>query len=717
MCKLEKIKKNGHTSIEYRTFKNFEESSFLYDLNEADFQSIVDIQDADEAFNTLSDLFCSIIDKHAPLRQHRVKHQTLPSWMTEDIINAMSLRDFYKQNNMKQDFKKQRNKVKNMQTKAKKKYFNSLLEDEKSVSTLWRAMNEILDKGRHQKNYCPTQISPESFKDHFITIAEKLAPPMAKSDDDQSRRAMEKLQTFCNDRLKPDVNFCIPYIAVYEVGRYIEGLDNKKAMGLDKIPVHLLKLALPYIVEPLTYVYNLCIENNTFPSALKMAKVIPLPKSNDRSDPNNFRPISILPILTKPLEKHIQSHMSKYLENNKLFHDFQSGFRKQHSCHTALTALCDTWLKSIQDSEINGAVFLDLKKAFDLVNHSILLEKLKLYFKNKSTIDFFASYLKDRKQIVSLNCHSSSAGVVNIGVPQGSILGPLLFCIYINDLPLCLGSETTRCDMFVDDSSLHVHGKSIESVRLLLQKSLDEVDVWCHVNRMVINPEKTKSMVITTRQKHQLKPLLLDLSIKETKIEQVQKHRVLGITIDQELKWESHISSLSKKLSRNLYLLSKLSRYAEQDALMMFYNAHIMSHINFASSLWDGAADVHFKKLDSLHRRAAKIILKGHQISTDEKQKMLNMLPLKKQMLYNKAIFMYKVFHNITPKIISSLFQKAPLRYNSLNFIVPPTRIDLVKTSFAFSGSTLWNSFSTLIKTSPCLSAFKRNLSNRLMTL
>ena len=180
------------------------------------------------------------------------------------------------------------------------------------------------------------------------------------------------------------------------------------------------------------------------------------------------------------------------------------------------------------------------------------------------------------------------------------------------------------------------------------------------------------------------------------------------------MKWEAHIRSLCKKLARNLYLLSKLSLYASRNALLMFYHAHILSHINYASSIWDGAAEVHLKKIDSLHRRAAKIIGRGLQISTEDKQKHLHMLPLRKQLLYNKAVAMFKVFHGNAPSYLLSSFKKASSgRFQ--NFIPPLPRIDLVQDSFAFSGAKTWNALSSKIKKCRSLKSFKSNLMDSLL--
>ena len=160
-------------------------------------------------------------------------------------------------------------------------------------------------------------------------------------------------------------------------------------MGSDNISPYLLKIALPHIVESPTYVYNICIERNIFRTALKNTKVIPLPKTNDLSDPSNYRPISLLPVISKPLERHIHKLLLQYLENNKLIHQYQSGFCPIHSCHIALTRLCDGWLLAINSSDIVGTIFLDFKKAFDLVDHSIPIKKLSLYVKHSSPLGFF----------------------------------------------------------------------------------------------------------------------------------------------------------------------------------------------------------------------------------------------------------------------------------------------------------------------------------------
>ena len=734
--KLPKLSKNGHTTINYRTFKHFNKEAFYHDLNLALFSNVFNSSDPDQALSTFYDAILPVINEHAPLRTKRVKSTVLPGWLTPDISAAQKHRDqlkaklklLYKDNisllsdsaksqknaereKVAQEYRKQRNKVTSLVRTSQKAYFSKMISDNKDSASLWRGINYITQKSRSkpQNNYA---WSPESFNTHFLHYAESALHGNTSHNDYD---IPSSLQNFCHSKLPKNASFEIPLLGVHEVGALISNMKNKKSMGPDKISPSLLKLSLPYVVEPMTYIYNLCIKHSIMPTALKTAQVLPLPKSKDISDLNNFRPISLISALSKPLERHIHKHLMAYFESHELFHPLQSGFRPHHSCQSAITHLCDTWLSAINQQKLAGAVFLDLKKAFDLVNHEILKKKLFVYLCNSSSMSFFDSYLENRSQFVSTNGNFSSNEKVIRGVPQGSVLGPLLFCIFINDLPLSISHPQVSCDIFADDTTLHSSAESVCHINKSLQSGLNDVSKWCTFNQMIIHPQKTKCMVITSRQKHQLRPLSLSLSIDNHPIEQVHKHKVLGVIIDDELCWANHIDLLSKKLARNIFLLNRLKFYIDSDARKVFFNAHCLSHINYASTVWSCAAQNHLVKLNSLYKRAIKIILPDKNLSTPEKQQVLDILPLNKQLEFHKLISVFKTRISLTPDYITKLLIKSN-RYNSINYLLPHTRIDLFKTSFSFSGALTWNSLPVSIKLSSTLSNFKTNLRHYLHT-
>ena len=708
--KLGKLKKKKHTTITYRSFKNFDEEKFQQDLQNAPFYMVYNHTCPDQAMACWIDIYQEVLNQNAPLRTKRVKHDSLPPWLTIDIRSAMALRDKLKKEKKFDEYKKQRNLVKYLVRAAKKSYFNKMIENNKDTASLWRALNSVT-KGKVAPEI-PDHLTAESFNKHFISSVETLAQSMSSASDFKISEHLGKLSA----EKQISEQFAIPYITVAEVAKLIQDMPNKKSTGTDNIDNRTLKLSLPYTVDTLTYIYNLCIDKQVFPHAMKEAKVIPIPKSKDLNDMNNYRPISLLSALSKPLERHVHKHLTDFLEKNKLLYVNQSGFRENHSCQTALSHIIDSWLEAINNTQMTGAVFLDLKKAFDLVNHEILLKKLTAYHIGEKSITFLKSYLSDRKQKVFIHGQYSPEANVHFGVPQGSILGPLLFVLYINDLPLHISDKRVNCNLFADDTSMHVAGKNTSEISVCLQKSLDEVGDWCQNNHMILHPGKTKSMLITTRQKHQLCPQPLQLNLNSQSIEQVKERKFLGLNVDQQLSWETHINEVCKKISKNVYLLSQLRHVTDMHARKMFFYAHIKSHIDYVSTVWDGSREVHINSLNSYYKRAIKLI-DSSPISTAEKMQNLNILGLHEQLIYNKCILLHKIFNGNAPEYLTTPFEmQAANQRQSRNNIValPLPRIDLYKSSLLFSGISLWNLLPQQLKSISSMTRFKSNLRQHL---
>ena len=263
--------------------------------------------------------------------------------------------------------------------------------------------------------------------------------------------------------------------------------------------------------------------------------------------------------------------------------------------------------------------------------------------------------------------------------------------------------------MLADDTTLHTSGKNIMQIRSNMQDSLDQVSNRCDNNHMLINPIKTKAMTIATRQKHQLSPLPLDLVLNGAKIDQVSEHRLLGITIDNRLRWDSDINTVCKTVSIRVFLWSKLRYIVNIDTRKLFFNAHIKPHFDYASVVWDGCSDVLKKRLNSLHRRA--VIFPDTTLTTDQKLKEMRIMILQKQLEYNKGLFIYRVLNNEAPEYISNLYTHTPSRYSnsrSYHLSLPRPRTDIFKTSVSFSGAYLWNNLPLTVRSCQSLSSFKR---------
>ena len=512
--KLPKNVRKGHTFRMYRNFKNFSSASFLDDLRDIDFSEVTNCDDPNKASELFLQLLLAVIDKHAPIRKRRVKQIVIPGWLTENIKQEMKIRDEIKKKHGKcEAYKKCRNKVTELIRKSKKAYFDKLASDINSnICNIWNAINTFTNKKRKQKNVQPNLFTVDEINEYFLSLTKSVLVDNNNESNEESIPSY-KLKEFCDKHILENDKFELPLLSVSEVEKLILNLKNKPSMDINYLNAFILKLSIPYITIPLTYIYNLCITKHMFPYSFKIAKIIPIPKNKETDKLNNFRPISILPILSKPLERHIHNHMTKFLEDRSLIHPFQSGFRQFHSCHTALINICDKWLNGINNNNLIGAVFLDLRKAFDLVDHDILFKKLQCYLKNDLLCEFLQSYLSDRKQSVYTNGCFSDLGLITCGVPQGSILGPLLFSLHINDLPLDITDPDVILEMFADDTTLHTENTGINQIQNSLQNALNEIQTWTIQNKMAINPQKSHSMVLTTRQKRQLHDYNIDLTI------------------------------------------------------------------------------------------------------------------------------------------------------------------------------------------------------------
>ena len=327
--------------------------------------------------------------------------------------------------------------------------------------------------------------------------------------------------------------------------------------------------------------------------------------------------------------------MHDFFNVTNIIHKKQSGFRKYHSCNTALTHLMDTWLKDVDSGKYVGSVFLDLRKAFDLVDHQILIHKLKLHHFSEAAVAF-----SNRTQVVKVGNTQSDTMTITSGVPQGSILGPLLFLVYINDLAdVC---TDVNLDLYADDSTSYKSGSNIHEIEVTLQESLNQITNWCTTNNMLLHPTKSKCMVIGSRYKLN-KINTLQLTINGTTLENVTHQKLLGIHVDNSLKWHIQIDNVCQKLNSKVNLLKRIKCYLNRHSRVLFYNAYILPIMDYCCHIWGKENKACINQIHKIQSRICKIMLDLPMRSTSKSiYEDLQIMSFDNRCMYHVAVLVFK---------------------------------------------------------------------------
>ena len=335
-----------------------------------------------------------------------------------------------------------------------------------------------------------------------------------------------------------------------------------------------------------------------FPSKLKIANVLPLFKAEEPFQFNNYRPVSLLCILSKVFEKIMYNRLSDFITKLELLYEFQFGFRKKHSTYLAHLILLDKLTNSLDNGEKVIGIYLDFSKAFDTVNHDILLQKLYHYGIRGNAYEWFKSYLTGRVQYVTYNRVQSSPKLITCGVPQGSILGLLLFLIYINDLPnVC---DNTMPFLFADDTNLFISGENSQKLYEAANNDLNAIAEWLKVNRLSLNVKKTHYMVFSNTK---ITSANNELKIEGETISEVTKTKFLGVIIDNRLNWQHHINYISSKVAKGIGIIIKVRKVLDNKLLLSLYYAFIYPYLMYCNNVWGNACSVYLNKLNVLQKR------------------------------------------------------------------------------------------------------------------
>ena len=464
-------------------------------------------------------------------------------------------------------------------------YYRSKFAKYKSdIRSTWRSINFLL--GKAKSNECsslkiqdnlindPAEIA-NNFNNHFATAAANLTSSLPFSNSHFSN--------YLGPRRK-DSMFVWP-TSPYEIKDIIiRELKPKLRAGFDEIPFKVLKSSPDIVLVALSHIFNLSLSAGKFINDFKLAKVFPVFKKGDPHVMNNYRPISLLSCISKILEKIMYRRLTRFLIHQNFFYDLQFGFRKNYSTSDAITFVIDKISKAFDKKEMTLAIFLDLSKAFDSINHSILLQKLSHFGIRGSALDWFESCLDNRFQkVVCSGVVSTNANKIVMGVPQGSILGPLLFLIFVNNFHN--SQNCSEAIMYADDTSLYISDKNVKKLVEKSNKELTRVDDWLLANKLTLNVSKSNFILFRPPKSKEIKvnPVV---SSRGKQIERVTSTKFLGVYVDQHLSWKIHMKHLLNKQRCSLGAVSEVKPLLNRDTLLQLYHSLVSSHLLYCVQNW-----------------------------------------------------------------------------------------------------------------------------------
>ncbi len=643
-------------------------SKFKEYLSELKWEELFYEKNASENFDILSERLNYGFDKCFPLKKLSKKRSKDKKWITPGIrISSNTKNKIFRQllvkknDNLRSKYKMYKKILYKVCREAEANYFSSLLIDTKnSVKKLWDILGPMIkpDKSRKNKNFINKLVFGDkvitddtsianTFNEYFVSIGHNLAsqiPPNAKHYKD-----------YLGTEMKNGM-FLFPTSAE-EVSKFVLNLNGRKTSGPDCVPTKIVKACHQELANPLSSIFNQSFESGIFPEGMKIAMVIPLHKKNEKFIPGNYRPISLLNIFGKILEKIMHKRLYSFLIKFNILYPLQFGFRTNHSTSLALLDIMERVHDSLDKGNLVLGLYIDLQKAFDTVNHTILLDKLSHYGIRGTVNKWFKSYLSDRSQYVSVNGVKSCKQPVCMGVPQGSVLGPLLFLIYVNDIAKAISDSSVTTMLFADDTNIFIENKDSGVLMAKAKKSLQELHDWFCSNKLSLNIEKTQYSIFRTVNKS-IPPECDNIMFRNTHIERVENCKYLGVILDDKLNWNSHIQSITNSLVKISSAFKLINHIVPTKFRFDLYYAYVYSKLAYGIEVYGHASNTSMKCLQVQQNRILKILFKKDwYTNTNLLHSTLNILKVKDIFRLQLVNFIFKQQKKLTPKVFDNYFE------------------------------------------------------------
>jgi hypothetical protein len=740
----------------HRNFSAFKKDQFLNDLNVISWDDVYNSSCPNESYNCFWDTFKTLFDLHFPLVRKRVNRNKTPinKFMTSGLLKSRNTKlklarkaKYHPSPENVERFRTYRNLYNSLVKKAKKLYFSkSLADNHKNSKKIWQVINEACNK---RPSSCTIdklkigdsivsdkEIIANSFNDHFADIGIKTTSSIPITNAN------------FRDFLPPPSPYSL-FMAPTAPGEILEvilNIDKKTSTDVNDISFNLLqKVAYP-ISKPLSHIFNLSVEQGIFPEKMKISKTIPIfKKQGSPLEMEFFRGISIVDSFDKIFEKLGSKRLVNFLYESNFFYDNQFGFLKGRSTNHAILKIINFITNAINSGEFTLSIFLDVAKAFDSVDHNILFSKLENAGIRGISLDWFKSFLKDRKQKVKVgNTWSSTLKELNISVLQGSVLGVILFLIFVNDLYMC-APELFKV-IFADDLTSLASHSDIEILNQIGNSGIDKLFKWYSANKLAIHPGKSRFMIFKPPyvnldmlpndvNQNPYFPLFINTNdigdnditkinlIKGIPNETEGSMKVLGVLLDQHLNLQDHVKSLHSKIAKNVYMLNQVKNLLDNNILKLIYFAHIHSHLVYCCNILGMCTANTIKPIQVLQKKAIRIISNAsYYAHTPQLFHDNDILPLTELIKYCSCLFMFDYVNGNLPAAFHHSWNENwrvnENRYvlrNANDFNIPRVRYKYLDNHPLYNFSRLWNDLHDDLKSIRVRSKFESALKKSLL--
>ena len=746
LIQITRFAKSIQRTVRYvrkRVFKNFDENEFKQAVQQLSWWELYSSNDPEEAAEILTRKITTILDSMAPVKTIQVRKGYAP-WLSESTKRLIKERNEAhvlasrtKQQDDFRHYKHLRNQTTAKLRQDKKTWEKLKLDNNKNdPRALWKNVKTRLNwnnSGPPSKLFHDGKIitSPAGIAGTMNSFFLGKVADLRENIPGAAVDPLEKLKESMNHR---NCSFSLQAVGPADVLKIIKSLKNSRSTGTDYLDTHVIKLIAQDILAPLTHIVNLSISKSKFPSLWKHAKVVPLLKKNDPLIAKNYRPVSLLPILSKVLERVIFNQLVNYLDTNCLVHPNHHGSRAGHSTATALIQMYDTWVEEVDCGNMVGVIMVDLSAAFDMVDFDLLLQKLEIFGLDEGSLDWMRSYLTGRSQSVFVDGCLSPPLTISCGVPQGSILGPLLYILYTNDIPdlvhkhpisvsqpepYCQDCGGTVC--YVDDSTYCLAGQDPAALSSALTDQYKVISNYMAANKLVINDDKTHLLVLGTKaMKDKSDKVTLQAGMHN--ILPSRHEKLLGCNVSENLKWRNHVmdndQSMIRQLSSRINGLAMISSNADFNTRLMVANGIVMSKLCYMIQLWGGCEEYLLNSLQIQLNKTARLVTRlPYYTSSKRLMQMCGWMTVRQLVKYHTILMVHKTTMTKKPVYISNrLSREHPCRtrQESSGCIRLDqsfrSRTDLPRKSFRYRGAHDYNSIPPELRATASMTTFKTKL-------